>query len=114
VHRSQGLGRPRGYDDIHVEPEQLGGEGMKLIALGRMAMLKLMSRPLLPMRAVSVIRMGDRSPRCYLPSVPILRGLSFAWWCTSTVRIIEMVPPERPIECEQAAHAFAKPERKAL
>jgi hypothetical protein len=114
VHRSQGLGRPRGYDDIHVEPEQLGGEGMKLIALGRMAMLKLMSRPLLPMRAVSVIRMGDRSPRCYLPSVPILRGLSFVRWCTSTVRIMAMVRSETPIACEQAAQAFAKPAPQAL
>jgi hypothetical protein len=113
VHRSQGLGRPRGYDDIHVEPEQLGGEGMKLIALGRMAMLKLMSRPLLPMRAVSVIRMGDRSPRCYLPSVPILRGLSFARWCTSTVRILAMGPSETPLGCARAAHAVATPDPKA-
>jgi hypothetical protein len=76
--RSQGLGRPRGYDDIHVEPDQLDGDGMKLIAPGRMAMLKLRSWMLLPMRAVSVIRMDDRSPRCYLPSVPVLRGLAFA------------------------------------
>jgi hypothetical protein len=35
-------------------------------------------------------------------------------WCTATVRIIEMVPSETPIECEQAAQAFAKPDHKAL
>jgi hypothetical protein len=78
VHGSQGLGRPRGHDDIHVEPDQLGSDGAKLIAPGRMAMLNLMSWTVLPLRAVSVIRMDDRSPRCYLPSVRLLRGLAFA------------------------------------
>jgi hypothetical protein len=53
MHRSQGLGRPRRQDDIHVEPDQLGGEGVKLIALGRMAMLK-------PLAAASCFSLDTR------------------------------------------------------